>query len=508
MRLMKERWFNYRPICLICAFLLLGSIFAFYLSAYKVFLIVLACLVLVSLLALAIYKKKLRYFGVPLTAFIIGILAFNLAIYNFNKTIEYKPDIVQARISAIGKIYDNKYIKVSADNCVFDDREVEDNIYVIIYGSKEQLSQLEIGRFISFESKNFKKNDLFYYDTPDSKMFANDIKYTAIIQYKNLEFGEIDKTFDEEFRHNVKENLNLSLTKDNAEIAYSALFGDKTMLDDEYQNTFRLSGVAHLLAVSGLHVGIIVAALSFILKPLKHKKWLRFSIISSILIFYMYLCGFAMSVMRAVIMSIVLLVSKNLNEEYDIYNSISIAGILIFLINPLCIFDVSFLMSFSCVLGIAMLYKSIYSALRKIKIHNVIASSLAVSMSTTVSLIILMSFYFKSLSIISILANVILIPLFTIAFVHTFIITMISVIIPYVAYLLFPINYLFNFIVFVANIFANTPLSNITTIGINYIAIIVYFVLLVLIGKLCSAKGQYKFAISLPTLALLLYCLL
>jgi competence protein ComEC len=160
------------------------------------------------------------------------------------------------------------------------------------------------------------------------------------------------------------------------------------------------------------------------------------------------------------------------------------------------------------VLGIAMLYKPIYSALRKIKIHNAIAASLSVSMSTTISLIMLMSFYFKSLSIISILANVILIPLFTIAFVPTFIIAMFSVIVPYVAYLLFPINYLFDFIVFVANIFANTPLSNITTIGINYIAIIVYFVLLVLIGKLCSAKGQYKFAISLPTLALLLYCLL
>ena len=57
-------------------------------------------------------------------------------------------------------------------------------------------------------------------------------------------------------------------------------------------------------------------------------KWLRFSVIVFVLIFYMYLCGFAMSVMRAVIMSVILLLSKNLNEEYDIYNSISIAGIM------------------------------------------------------------------------------------------------------------------------------------------------------------------------------------
>jgi len=505
---MKERWFNYRPICLICAFLLLGSIFAFYISAYKVFLIILASAIFISLLALAIYKKKLKYFGVPLTAFIIGIFSYNLAIINFNKTIEYKPDHIEARISAIGKIYDNKYIKVQADNCIFDNEEVEDNIYVIIYGNEEQLSSLEIGRTISFESKNFKENDIFYYGTQDSKDFANNVKYTVITQFKNIEFGEVNKTFDENFREKIKENLNLSLTIDNAELAYSALFGDKTILDDEFQDAFRLSGVAHLLAVSGLHVGIIVTALSFILKPLKYKKWLRFSIVTTILMFYMYICGFAMSVMRAVIMSIILLLSKNLNEEYDIYNSISIAGIVIFLINPLCMFDPSFLMSFSCVFGIAMLYKPIYTALRKIKIHNIIAPSIAISLSTTISLMIIMAFYFESLSIISILANVILIPLFTIAFVPIFIIIMLSMIIPYAAYVLFPVNYLLNFIVLIANIFANTPLSNVTTIGINYIAIIAYFVLLVLIGKLCSAKIKYKFVISLPTLALLLYCLL
>ena len=505
---MKERWFNYRPICLTCAFLLLGSVFAFYFASFKILSVILLSLIFTLLLILSIIKKKLKYFCVPLTAFIIGILAFNLAIFNFNKTIEYKPEFVEARISAIGKIYDNKYVKVQADNCVFDNEEVNDNIYVIIYGSKKQLSKLEIGRVISFESKNFKKNDIFYYGTPDSKNFANNIKYTAITQFKNIQFGEIDKTFDESFREQVKENLNLSLTKANAELAYSALFGDKTLLDDEFQDVFRLSGVAHLLAVSGLHVGIIVMVLLFILKPLKHKKWLIFSIITTILMFYMYLCGFAMSVMRAVIMSVILLLSKNLNEEYDIYNSISIAGIVIFLINPLCMFDPSFLMSFACVLGISMLYKPIYTALRKIKIYNAIASSLAVSMSTAISLTVIMAFYFKSLSIISILANVILIPLFTIAFVPIFIIIMLSMILPYFAYMLFPINYLLDFIVFIANLFANTPLSNLTTIGVNYIAIIAYFVLLVLIGKLCSAKRQYKFAISLPTLALLLYCLL
>lgn len=486
---------------------MLGSIFAFYFTKNMILLIVIASLVAISLLALSIYKKKLKYFGIPLTAFIIGVFAYNLAIANFNQTVEYKPCLIEARITAVGKSNDN-YIKIQVDSCVFDGEKTEDNMYVIIYDYSKKFENLEIGRKITFETNSFHKNDLFYNETPNAKLFANDIKYTAIVQLKNIKFGKIDKTFAEEFRDKVKENLSLSLTGTNVELAYSSLFGDKTILEEEKQEAFRLSGVAHLLAVSGLHVGIIVMVLNFLLKPLKHKKWFSFSIISTILMFYMYLCNFAMSVIRATIMAIVLLLSKILNEEYDIYNSISIAGIIIFVINPLCIFDVSFVMSFACVLGIAMLYKPIYTVLSKTKISPKILSSLAMSLSTTISLIMIMAFYFNNFNVISIFANVILIPLFTIAFIPTFIIAMLSAIFPFVAYLLFPINYLFDFISFLATQFGNIAIANFNTISINFIAIVVYFVLIILIGRLCSAKSEYKFAISLPILALLFYCML
>ncbi len=504
---MKERWFNYRPICLVCAFLMLGSIFAFYFTVNMPLLIIIASLVLISLLVLAIYKKKLQYFGVPLTAFIIGVFAYNLAIISYSKTVEYKPNLIEARIAAIGNKYDN-YIKVQADSCTFDGEEVDDNIYIIIYDYSNNFEHLEIGRKVSFETNTFNKNDLFYYETPNSKLYFNDIKYTAIVKTENINYGEIDKTFAEEARGRVKDGLSLSLTKSNVELAYSALFGDKTTLDDERYAAFKLSGVAHLLAVSGLHVGIIVMVLNYLLRPLKYKKWTRFSIIAIFLSYYIYLCDFSMSVIRASIMAVILLISKILNEEYDVYNSIAIAGIVIFLINPLCIFDVSFLMSFACVLGIAMLYKPIYLALTKLKISRKVLSALAMSLSTTISLIMIMAFYFNNFNVISIFANVILIPLFTIAFIPTFIISMVAGIIPYVAYLLFPLNYLFDFIAFLAKCFGDIAIANFNTISINFIAILVYFVLIVLIGKLCSAKSEYKFAISLPILALLFYCML
>lgn len=503
---MKERWFNFRPICLVSAFLLLGSVFAFYITTSKAISIISAVVVAVILLVIAILKKRLIYFGVPLTAFIIGVFAYNIAVIKYNKSIDYEPTTIEARISAVGKPTES-YIKVTVDNCYFNSNKENCSAYVIIYDSTLLFKDIEIGQKISFKPSYFSKLDLVE-ETPNSHQYEKNIKYMAITKIEGIKFGGVDKTLAEKFQSRAKDNLSLSLTDDNAELAYSALFGDKTELSDSYIITFRLAGVAHLLAVSGLHVGIIVTTLTFLLKPLKSKRWWQFAIICLFLAFYVYLCDFSMSVVRASIMAIILLISKITGEEYDVYNSISIACIVIYLYNPLCIFDVSFLMSFSCVLGIAMLSKSIEQILLKIKLPHKLASSLAVSTSTTVALVMITAFYFNNFNAISIFANIILIPLFTMAFVPIFVITMLSIICPYLAYLLFPLNYLLDFITFIAYLFGTSILANLTTITIKYIAIIVYFVLLVMIGRLCSAKREYKVAISLPIVAILLLCLI
>lgn len=509
MLVMKERWFNYRPILLTFAFLLLGSIFAFYINTNIIFTICITVIVFSLLLILAIYKKKLKYFGIPLTAFVIGVVLLNITIINFSNQITSTPTQIETRITNIGKSYNN-YIKVEADNCIFDGIKASEHIYVIIYDNSGLYKNIEIGQNFKFEPTSFKSNDIYNKDSglPNTTIISNNIRYTAIVNIEDIEFMSVDKTFAEQVKENIKDNLALSLTNENVEIAYSALFGDKTDLNENIYNLFRLSGVAHILAVSGLHVGIIVMALNFLLKPIKHKKWLKFAIISIFLLFYMYLCDFSISVIRASIMAVVLLLSKNLNEEYDIYNSLALAGIVVYAINPVCIFDISFLMSFSCVFGIAMLYKPINIALNKFKFTPKLANALALSMSTTTALIMIMAFFFNNFNIISLFANVIIIPLFTIAFVPIFIISMLSLIIPYITYLLFPLNYLLNFISWVAGVLGNLPISNFTTMKINYLAIIMYFVLIVLLGRLCSAKRQYKFIISLPTLALLFYSLL
>ena len=207
-------------------------------------------------------------------------------------------------------------------------------------------------------------------------------------------------------------------------------------------------------------------------------------------------------------MSLILLMSKIMHKQYDSFNSISIAGIVIFLINPFCIFDVAFLLSFSCVIGITMLYKPIRKVLHKTHINAKIRDALAISLSTTISIVMVMAFYFRTLNIISIVANVLIIPIFTIAFSFLFVISMLSLICPYLTYILVPINYVFDFINILANIFGNLAISNFNTTQFNYITIIVYFVLLLFAGRFCTAKYQFKIISTIPIVALLFYCLL
>ena len=504
---MKERWFNYRPLCLIFGFLLLGTVFSFYLTKELAFTISITLTFALALALLAIYKKKPQYFLVPLISFLVGLGMYYLAIFNFNQTIDYTPKTIETRIYNISNEADGM-IKVECDNCIFDGNKTHDNLTLYVYDNSGLFENIEVGNVIKFKPYRFYKSDLFYYETPSASLYAEDLKYTTSVLIKDITYIKTDKTFAEFFKEKIKDNLQISLTNENAEIAYSALFGDKDLLSDKQYGVYKLSGVAHLLAVSGLHVGIIVSILTTLMSWKKHKKWYKFGIIATFLLMYTYLCGFSISIVRASIMSLVLLLSAKLGKEYDSFNSISIAGIVVFIMNPLCIFYVGFLLSFSCVIGITMLYKPILRVVQKMKMPKPITEGVSISLVTTTAIVIIMAYYFKTLNIISIVANVILIPIFTVGFVLVFITSIVSLIFPFIAYLMYPANYIFNIINLIATILGNLAISNFNTIEFNFVAIIIYFMLLLFLGRFCTAKYQYKIISTLPMVALLFYCLL
>lgn len=504
---MKERWFNYRPILLTFSFLLLGSLFAFYYSSQMVLSVSIALLGTVLLIALAVYKKKIQYVLVALISLIIGFGAYELAVYNFNQTIDYVPTNIEARVVNISNIQNGR-ITLELDSCLFNDESADGNMIIYVYDSTGLFEGLEIGREISFKPLQFYKTDLFYHGTPNANMYASNRKYTATVNISSIELKEVNKTWAEFIKQQIKDNLYIGLSNENAELAYSTLFGEKEMLSSDVYSAYRLSGVAHLLAVSGLHVGIIVLILSFILKKCRAKDWVRLLVISIFLMLYLSLCNFTVSAIRASIMAIVLILADLLHRDYDSFNAISLAGIVIFAINPLSIFDVSFLMSFACAFGIALLYKTFLKGFLHIKCPKYLSEALSLSLATTISLLFVMAYYFQTLNVISLIANIVIIPLFTVAFVCIFLSSILSLIFPYIMYLMYPINYLLNFITLLSNIFGNLPISNFTTIKFDMIAIVLYYLIIVIMSRLCTAKNTYKVLATLPMIVLLVWCLI
>ena len=154
--------------------------------------------------------------------------------------------------------------------------------------------------------------------------------------------------------------------------------------------------------------------------------------------------------------------------------------------------------------GIALLLPIFQKWFRKVPITNSIKDGFSISLATIISTAPFMAYYFGYLQPISLISNIIILPIFSILFSITFILTIISLVLPFVSYLLIFINPLFEWTNWAIISIANS-VKAITVININYLSIILFFVMLVFMSKFNLKKGSNKLAICsicLMTLAL------
>ena len=143
------------------------------------------------------------------------------------------------------------------------------------------------------------------------------------------------------------------------------LFGDKSYMDDELYEEFQHTGIAHVLAVSGLHVGLLYAVIEKVMK----RKSLMTSIISIITLYcYTSLSGFSVSVIRASVMITLRILAFHLERRYDMVCAAGVCAIFLLLINPYQLFDSGFQLSFTAAytMGVALPY----AQLKFIKLAN------------------------------------------------------------------------------------------------------------------------------------------
>ncbi|MBC8044089.1 MAG: ComEC family competence protein [Rhizobacter sp.] len=193
------------------------------------------------------------------------------------------------------------------------------------------------------------------------------------------------------------------------------LLGDRSGISDEVALAFQKTGTTHVLAISGLHIVLLVMILSGMLMRLKTSragKWLAFVLTSVILITYSSLTGNSPPIFRAVIMAEIFLLAEVIERKTEPINTLAFAAIVMLVLHPSDLFDGSFLLTFGAVAAL-ILFQSPLQSLVSLPKTNIffrtlqaVWNSLAVTIAASIGAAPFISYYFGSLAMLGTLANV------------------------------------------------------------------------------------------------------
>lgn len=273
------------------------------------------------------------------------------------------------------------------------------------------------GDVISFQSKakKFKKisPNLDY----EKIMLHQGINYQGNALVSNIEKINVEKSFNthiSSFRNDLLVKLEKSsLNRPTSEFLISLLLGDKSLLSSDVKKTLTSAGLAHVLALSGMHVAIILSIILGLLFPLSlfglHKE--RKLIAVGCIWIFVFITGAAPSTLRAAIMVSFLMGAYLLERKNSALNALLAATLFILIFNPLALWDIGFQLSFFCVASIILFAQKLNPIDRHVhpktfKLANIILISLITSFSTWV----LIAYYFHAVPLLFLPSNILLLP--------------------------------------------------------------------------------------------------
>jgi competence protein ComEC len=414
-------------ICLITG-ILIGYFFewpllwAFYITA---------TLLLFLFLSLIIAKKqflKTMWFGLFAftTMIFIGILTINVHDHkNFSNHYTHAISdnnplkTITFRVKEVLKsnIYYDKYI---VDILKIDDLDVKGN--TLIHIKKDSIQNL------------LKVDDVFItkttFETINPSVNPNQFDYKKFLEkkyiYHYLFVNEQSLLKVESNKHTlrgwadaIRNQINSKLKKqpfapDELAIINALLLGQRQDISEEVYSNYTNSGTIHILAVSGLHVGIILLILSFVLKPLeqfKHGKLVKTMLLIFMLWGFAIIAGLSASVSRAVTMFSIVTFAMNLKRPTSIFNTLAISMFILLLVKPMFLFDVGFQLSYLAVFSIVIIDPLLYNLWKpKNKIIDFYWHTLTVTVSAQLGVLPISLYYFHQLPGLFFISNIVIIP--------------------------------------------------------------------------------------------------
>ncbi len=235
--------------------------------------------------------------------------------------------------------------------------------------------------------------------------------------YKDVDFRPATsiplKYYPSVLRKQITDLIDMSFPKDTVAFARALLLGDSSLLTYEEDTAFKISGIRHIIAVSGLHVSILM---SFVYLFAGRRRVMSALIGIPVLFLFAAVAGFTPSVVRACIMQALMLLALLFDKEYDPPTALSFAALLMLAVNPMTITSVSFQLSAGCLIGIFLFYQKIYHYLCnklyaekgktfKVRILRWLCGTVSMTFSAMIATTPLSAWYFGTVSLSGVLTN-------------------------------------------------------------------------------------------------------
>ena len=298
--------------------------------------------------------------------------------------------------------------------------------------------------------------------------------------------------FPVRLRRQIIDLLNGAFPEDTGGFAVALLLGDDRGIQYETDTALKLSGIRHVIAVSGLHVSILFA---FVYKLVGKRRWLTALFGIPVLFLFAAAAGFTPSILRAVVMQVLMILSMLVNKEYDPPTALAFAVLTMLTVNPFAIQSVSLQLSAGCMIGMFLLSGRISGFVLsdkllgdgkgnswKAKLKRGLAGSVSVSVSTMAVTAPLSAMYFGTVSIIGILTNILTLWAVSIIFYGVIAVCgMAAIFLPAGKALAWLVSWLIRYVTMTAGILSKVPGAAVYTNSIYILLWMVFAYVLILV---------------------------
>ena len=467
-----------RLICIASIGYILGIILRLYFSSITFF---------IALVFIILLIKKDKKIIILLLFVILSFIYVDILENEYNR-IENKQ--IEEKAVIISDIQEKEY------KYIYEAKFLKNNKKVLISIKKsQQIDKINYGDLIYLEGKLEIPKIATNYKGFDYRQYLKTKKIQGIVIADNVKIlkAKYKNNLIYQMQKKIKAIIKEKLPSETGDLLLAILLGDKKDLSEQIQINFKNSNLSHMLAVSGAHVSYIIIGLTYITQnSIMGKRKARVFCIFFLIIF-MAITNFTPSVTRACIMAILTLVSEILYKKADIYTNISISALIILLYNPYSLLDLGFQLSFGGTIGIVIFMRFIKKKQEEPKLLNYIKQMALVSICANIIIIPIIMNNFNTVSLTFLVSNILASPILAIIVIVGFSIIIISIISHSLSNILvFWLNPILNLLIKISSFCSKLPFAKILVVTPYIFNIIFYYTIILYLVNYNELKQFIK----------------